>query len=571
MRVSAFVSSGPAVPVAVGEVVAQLAENLYSVKFQVPDTGTIIEVGTRVVTEKVDGTTAAGLVAHVHGDGTFSILYDDDTLEENVPRKRISVSSGRLAMNSGALTKYEGVVNWIKDAGVQKRIDILSAAIVLYRRGWRRENMYLLEFPDVHCLSHLNKSVRQGILEAAEDEKSKRRLKREMAMEQLKEQQNWRYKMLKYSGFVATMSGFFGVCSVFFWNFKNYRRQQRPAQVENAVSTMLNSIYKRRLNEDEMVARGETERLCHFIQGIDKNNPQLIFVTGNHGSGKSTCITDAARQTRCPHVIVELRGSEKQDPIRAVVRGMGVTSLDLCGDLFQFVNEVCKELRRVTGNVPIIVLKPKGGFIQQTSSLLSGGGGVTGGAGVSGSGVGTHGGGNGVMDFGYIFNDALSLVSERHCANVIIELDTESLTQLPHLPRTAIFHLEDMTENEATKYLAHRIDPVAITELLSTVGTNTIDLDECISAVRHHEVDIDDFICGKLSKAIAAIRRQPLDVQAILSEVAQQPFQAGVRRRPPRVDEAIQKGFLMYHWENQAWIFRSKLHYEAAKIVGAWD
>lgn len=542
MRVSAFVSSGPAVPVAVGEVVAQLAENLYSVKFQVPDSGTIIEVGTRVVAEKSDGKTAAGLVAHVHGDGTFTILYDDDILEASVPRNRISVSSGRLAMNSAALSKYEGVVNWIKEAGVQKRIDILSAAIVLYRRGWRRENMYLLEAADVHCLSHLNKSVRQGILEAAEDEKSKRRLKREMAHEQLKEAQNWKYWLTKYSSIVATASGLFGVCSIFFWNFKNYKRQQRPAQVETAIGNMLNSIYKRRANAEEMVWRGETDRLCHFIQSIDRNSPQLIFVTGNDGSGKSTCIIDAARITRCPHVTVELRGNEKQDPIRAVAKAMGVTSLELCGDLFHFVNEVCQELLRVTGNLPIIVLKPKG--------------------------VNTGSGGS---DFGYVFNDALSLVSERRCANIIVELDTESITHLPHLPRTSIFHLEDMTESEATKYLAHRIDPVGVPELLATVGTNTIDLDECVSAVRHHEVDIDDFICRKLSKAIASIRRQPLDIQAILSEVAQQPFHAGVKRRPPKVDDAIRKGFLMYHWENQTWVFRNKLMFEASKIVGAWD
>lgn len=569
MRVSAFASASPQ-PVAVGNVVAQLAENIYSVRFEVPDAGTVVEIGTRVVAEKEDGTTAAALVAAVNGDGTFGLLFDSDAFEPAVPRTRISVSGGRLAMSNHAYEKYSDVVDWIQStAGVTTRVDSLSASIILYRRGWRRENMYLLEPTDVNCLTHLNKSVRSAILEAAEDEKVKRRVQRDLANEKLKET-SWRFFIMKYSPLLGILMTACGIMSVFFWNLTNYRRLQRPAQINNAVSSMLRSLYRRRTVSEEtlFVQREETDRLSRFLENIDPEHPQLIFLTGASGSGRSTVAVEAARNIGSPFVVVELRGADKADPIRSIVKSCGVTIVESAGDLFQFTNDACQELRRLTGKVPTIILKPRAsqmaGFVARDATPDGGRGRTPDAKGLSTSKQGP--------DLGLVLNDALSLVSDRHCANVVIEIESDVLlNHIPYqlMPRTTVFHVSDMTYAEAESYLARRLDPVVVPELLQTIGTNTVDLDECVGAVLQHKQLIDDVICAKLSDAILRLRRQELQVQALLSEVAANPFHVGVRQRSAEVDVAVDRGLLTFHHENACWIFRTKLLYEAARVVGA--
>eukprot|EP00758_Cryptobia_borreli_P010210 Tbor_TRINITY_DN5551_c0_g1::TRINITY_DN5551_c0_g1_i1::g.12735::m.12735 len=135
------------------------------------------------------------------------------------------------------------MLSWVRNAGVDRRSDHESAAIILYHRGWREEKMYLLESSDVSCLLHLNKAVRLSLIEKAEWEREHHRHKRELSKERLKEQE-WRYVLTKYSGVFSSIIAILGVLSVFTWNFKNYQKQQRSYQLSSAVETLQKAARK---------------------------------------------------------------------------------------------------------------------------------------------------------------------------------------------------------------------------------------------------------------------------------------------------------------------------------------
>jgi hypothetical protein len=378
--------------------------------------------------------------------------------------------------------------------------------------------------------------------------------------EKLKEN-SWKYAAMKYSGLIGSFVASCGIMSVFFWNLTNYRRQQRPAQVQACISTMLRSIYRK--PSDDTVHRGETDRLCRFLESIDDKHPQLVFLTGAAGAGRSTVALEAARQLGSAHVVVELRGNDKSDPMRAIVKSCGATSLELCGDLYQFVEEISQNLKQVTGRLPTIILKPRGAI----AGALA--------ADAHGSKGDARSAASVASDLGLVLSDALTLVSDRHAANVIMELESDVLLALPHqhLPRTSIFHVAEMTQEEARAYLAKRLDPVAVygeqAELLDVIGTNTVDLEDVVNSVVQHQQDVDEVICQKLSNAIRRIRLQELSVQAVLSEIAAQPFGIGTKMRSSEVDVALSRGLLTFNHDVMAFQFRSKCLYEAARIVGA--
>jgi hypothetical protein len=533
MTVSAFVDN-PAVsePVAVGRITSKIASNVFAVTFDVSThSSAIIEIGSRVVVVSTDGKSSTGLVARVHGNGSFGVLFDDDKFDNSVTRDRISISEGSPTFVHS--DHYAAVLQWVYDAGVTKKSDAQSASSILYRRGWRRENMYLLEPFDVHCLSHLNKAVRLGILEAADDEKDKYRFRRDFKKEALKEKANWKYFLTKYSGAFGTLIAFCGACSVFTWNYKNYRRQQRPMQVQLAVETLERSAHEPAA--PGTIQRRETKRLQRFLEMMDARHPRITLLTGNLGSGKTSAIREAARGVGAPIVFVELRGKDKEDPVRAIAKALGVTSVDLCGELFGFVADACTAAKQRVGKLPVIVLKLRG------------------------------------TDLGLVYSDAIVIAHDRRVANIFIEVDAESLHSTAAFERTDCFHVSDFTEDEATQYLARRVDPVELPDFFETVGTNTVDLDELISNVQKRATDVGEWVSTKLDSAVLRVRQQPLPVQTLLAEMARMPFDQGMRRgNDPTIDKAVQQRMLFYHFERGVWMFRSRLLYEGARVVSGY-
>ncbi|PWU95531.1 tuzin [Trypanosoma cruzi] len=81
----------------------------------------------------------------------------------------ITLSEGRSKFISNE--KFQEVLEWVKSAGVDRRSDQESTSCILFHRGWRADKLYLLDGADVHCLSHLNKSVRMSVLEKSEWER----------------------------------------------------------------------------------------------------------------------------------------------------------------------------------------------------------------------------------------------------------------------------------------------------------------------------------------------------------------------------------------------------------------
>lgn len=528
MPISAFVDN-PSMsnPVASGRVTAQLGTNVFAVTMSnVVSSSPVIEVGSRVVVQGEDGTSAGGLVAKVHGNGSFAVLRDDDVFMNSVTREQLSVVEGTSKFSISE--PYAQVVKWVRDAGVARKADYVSAASILFRRGWRADKLYLLESEDVHCLHHLNKSVRMGILEAADAERDKARYERESKKEQMKERE-WRYFVFKYSTVVGAMTATFGALSVFTWNWKNWRKAQRPAQVESAVATWLRRIS---LPQQRISREADEDRLTAVLNSLDTAHPRVVVVAGNVGTGKTMLTKAAAASNNLPTVFVELRGTDMKDPIRAVAKALGAWNFDVCGDLFTFVEDAAAEVIRRRRTVPLIVLKLHDD------------------------------------DTGHVYNDAVTIACDRRVAHVLIEVSSEvAKRELLRVPRTELFHLSEFTADEAIEYVGNRVDPIALAEFIEVIGTNSSDLDELIAATSHRNIDAFDFIKHKLQRTVNDVKSRPAQVRAALAEAAANGYEAGLSTPVNGVDEAVQSDLLYYQPAVNSWLFRNRALYEASRSV----
>jgi hypothetical protein len=528
MPVSAFVDN-PSMsnPVASGSVTARIEGNVFAVTMSnVTVTSPVIEVGSRIVVQGEDGSSAGGLVARVHGNGTFAVLRDDDAFLNNVTRSQLTVVEGTTKFANSE--PHAQVVKWIRDAGVARKADAHSAASILFRRGWRANKLYLLESEDVHCLHHLNKSVRMGLLEAADAERDKARYERESKKEQMKEQE-WRYFVFKYSTVVGAVTATFGAVSVFTWNWKNWRKAQRPAQVETAAQVWMSKIS---IPQQKITRHRDETRLRAVIRSLDVAHPRIIVLAGNVGTGKTMLTKTAVSANGCPTVFVELRGTDMKDPIRAVAKALGAWNFDVCGDLFSFVEDAAVQVTRISGHVPLIVIKLHDD------------------------------------DTGHVYNDAVTLACDRRVAHIVIEVSSEVAKRtLSRMPRTELFHINEFTADEAREYIGRRVDPVALDEFIEVIGTNSTDLDELIAATTHRNVDGFDFIAAKLFRTISYIKSQTLEVQQALREAAASPYEVGLVTPTTGVDEAVHRELLYYQPTTDSWRFRSRALYEASNAV----
>lgn len=508
-------------PIATGKITAKLSATTFAVTMEnVSAVSPVIEVGSRVVVS-AENSSAGGLVAKVHPNGTFSILRDDDAFLQNVSRTQLSVVEPSTAIAS---TDYAGVVNWIRDAGVARKADAQSAATILFRRGWRQPKLYLLESADVHCLHHLNKSVRMGILESADAERDKARYERDLRKEQLKEE-DWRYFVFKYSSVVGALTASFGAISVFTWNWKNWKKAQRPAQVASAAATWCEP------QRYQTVRKRDEARMGRILGDLDIRHPRLLIIASVENAGKAllqaTCTT-----LRIPLVTVELRGNERADPIRSLVKALGASNLDVCGDLFTFVEEVAGIVATRTGKVPVVLLK----FNEGTP--------------------------------GHVYDDAVTLACERRVCHVLIDASHEEARRaLLRLPRTEIFQVNDLSSDEAKSYVGKRVDPLILEEALESVGTNTGDLDELVAACRLGPWSCESFVANKLQHCLVQVKSQPPEVLEALKAVSAVPYEIGLSSAVAGLEDAIQKELLYYHADKDAWVFRSKAMHEAAQIA----
>lgn len=523
MAVSAFTETVSSDPIATGRITAKIGENVFAVTFDNVTANTpVMEVGSRVVMMSppsnhipptfvggfggggggggrgggggqpaglpggVGGGADAqrrpcsGIIAKAQGNGTFAILLDDNTYYPSVPRDDVLSSEGRPKFTS--TEKFARFLAWVQDTGVARRSDAHSASCVLFQRGWRVDTIHLLEPQDVHCISHLNKSVRMSILDGAEADKDRRRTLRELRKETLKER-HWKFFIPKYSSTVSSVVAFFGVLSVFSWNLLNYKKTRRPYQLDLAIETLAHSaqtsIEGGKLGPDKQagttvvdgaifttgdatsmgdttsvgafdgvhpISRQETQRLKSIVAKLDSGHPRLLIVTGLTGAGKSLATRAAIEACGLKSVSVEIRGKDKDDPIRAIAKSLGVNNIEVCGDLFEFVADACSLARVKLGSLPVIVLKLK------------------------------------EANMGHVYDDAITLACDRRVCHIIIELDVDMLQKASlTLPRTDYVHVSNFTPLEALAYSGHTVDAMGLLDFAEEISTNSMDIDELIS------------------------------------------------------------------------------------------
>ncbi|ORC93506.1 tuzin [Trypanosoma theileri] len=477
------------------------------------------------------GTIIGGLVAKVNGNGTFAVLLDNDRFDLAVPREMITLSEGRSKFISNE--KFQEVLEWVKSAGVDRRSDQESTSCILFHRGWRADKLYLLESADVHCLSHLNKSVRMSVLEKSEWERDQHRQKREQIKERTKEKEI-RYVLIKYSGVFSACVAVLGVMSVFGWNFKNYKKQQRSYQLALAANTL--SLQGGRHHIKGYVPREtEEQRVRQTLREQDLSHPRVIVFAGFFGSGKSILIRSAIRKEKMAAVFVDIRANE--DPLRSIVKSLGVQNIDACGDLLDFIGDASERAKKAMhGVTPLLVLK-----LREGSSLMR------------------------------VYNEVVALACDRRLCHVVIEVPIESLTiAMTALPRLDFHLIPNFSVSEAFRYTQHTIDPLELTNFIEIVGTNSNDLDELFAAVQHGRTSATAYTNQKLVKAMrqlqAAWAKDPSLREAVIN-LAQFPFETGQREGcdySSLRNEAL-RDIVMYNPITDVWMFHQKVFHTAAR------
>lgn len=558
LRVAAFMehseTAATDMPVALGRVTTQISADVYAVSFSELSLSPVIEVGSRVYITQPDNSarddsssaaasepqpasssppvvpTIAGLVAKVNGNGTFGILLDNDKFDSAVSRDRITLSEGRSKLLTNE--KYDAVLGWVKAAGVDKRSDQESTACILFSRGWRAEKLYLLDHQDVNCLSHLNKSVRMSLLEKADWEREHQRQRRDMSKERLKEK-DFRYVLTKYSSVFSACVAVFTAVSVFTWNFKNWRKGLRSTQVDIATESLTQEAKKPKSDRHEVSRGYELERLCKMIRRLDVQHPRIIVCTGSNGAGKSHLCRSAIYKEQLASVFVDVRGNE--DPLRAIVKSLGVQNVDVCGDLLDFLSEVCAQSKqKMNGAAPVVVLKLREGNLQR------------------------------------VYNECIALACDRRLCHVIVEIPIENINiATPSLPRLDFYVIPNFSTQEAFQYTQHLIDPVELLYFVDIVGTNSNDLDELIAGVVQRQVNGTEYTNRKLIKAMRhlhSVWSKDPSLKDAVRKVARYDYDVGLREANDlRLKHEALKDIMFYNTVSDSWMFQSKLYHSAAK------
>eukprot|EP00759_Apiculatamorpha_spiralis_P015261 PhF_6_TR2193/c0_g2_i1/m.3632 len=554
VRVSAFIDGNE--PLGFGTVLGSVEEDVsngetdvFRVRFDSTNLGVTahLDLATTVWVLSTDRA-SSGYIAKVRGDGTYSVLFDDGRFEAIVSRDRIVASEGKSAILQ--TEKCKNITAWLMEAGVDRRGDAELASLVLCKAGWRKEKLYLLKLEDVALLQHLHRSARACILEVAEWELESVRVARDRLKEKEKEE-SWSYFIVKYAGVVSATFASFGVCSVFLWNYLNYRRTRRFYQMSLAVDH-LTADAKDTLNfrVTQSIPRPEDEdRFKATLRGHSESNPVSLVMLGSRGNGKST-IVRRVFQERKGVVYVGVRIGWKHDDLtRAVVRALGVESTDTIGDLTTFMMEALRKAAAINGALPTIVYAVRiGDNPQENQDLVNA-----------------------------VFNQQRYLSHDLKIASTISEVDDTRVNTKPSiLHELTVFRLGEFTKKQAKERTRGIINESQIHEFEKSIGLSPNMLDQAVALAESSRMTPNDFIEKCLVEAGLTIQsfRQCWKTDSVMFDVlthlSHSSYQHGVGlSRYPLIANRADVPNEVFHidWTERMIKFNSKALHTAAQSM----
>ncbi|KAG5493258.1 hypothetical protein GH5_01999 [Leishmania sp. Ghana 2012 LV757] len=509
--------------VAGGVIEARVSGAVYAVHLRRLSLSPLVEVGSRVYVERGRdedgvGVVMGGVAVRVNGNGTYGVLLDDDGFDGAVPAEMVVLSEGRARLVGDA--EYRAVVEWVRGAGVVRRAQRESVACVLFQRGWRVDRLYLLAAADVHCATQVARAVRMCVLEKSEWQRDHHREMRQLLRECVKER-DFRYRLGMYSGVVSASMALLGIAIAFGWNVKHYHPQQRAYELGVAARALTQTLSGSgscspgAVSEmRHIVARdGEEEAVRHVLRRLDTAHPRIMVVTGFSGCGERTVCGGALRRERVPGVRVDVRGAE--DALRSVAAALGVSKVDVCGDLLEFVSEACRMAEAASGEAPLLVLALRGGSCLQR-----------------------------------VYRDAVALACDRRVCHVVVEVPMECVTTADAgLPRLDFCVIPSLGREQAVANTQHAVDPIIVYHFMDVVGRSSDDVDALLAAVHQRRVSAAACTNGRLLKAMRQLQ----------ATCAGRPRVRAALRSPVLAD------IVLYDPVADAWVFRSKFFDSAVR------
>lgn len=537
-------------PSVIGELIEKVSERAYKVRLKpfhpppmptkfagIPQSASLTLPAGSIVrvfygSSVEDGMSMEGLILKVNGNGTYVMLMENNEIELSVSNESVYKHEGGSKVVTNP--KFLELEEWIRSSVADKR-DVVAVSLILFKRGWRVEQVYLLEKSDVSGMLFLSKIERELIMEKAKWERDHHGVVRLVRRERVKDR-DIRYALAKYKGTLSCIVGICVVSYVFTSNFRAYRKQQRPYQLKLAAKNLTKMHQALASDEYRDIKRdAEEEDIRSALHQLDKSRPRALVITGFSGCGKSTACRRAVQEGNIPSLFVDLRSSE--DTLHSVVRSMGIANIGVCGDLLDFTAEVLKKVT-TKDHLPILVVKLREG-----------------------------------NDLEKVYKETISLVSDHRACHMIFEVPLESLTS-SHLTLSRLDFLVSpiFSRSQAFAYTRHLIDPLDLTYFLDTVGTNTSDLDELYGAVRHRGVDAVAYTSLKLMKSIRRVHtvcnKNP-DLQAALFRLAERPFESGLSEQYAeelsRLHRPLAKELVLYDPVEDRWLFACKVLHTATR------
>lgn len=521
---------------AMGRFTKKVSHDEFLVEMSEVQLSPIAEVNSRVFlkvgkTENFSGRIISGIVGKINSNGTLGVLLDNNAFEAQVSQDDVYLVEGRSKFTLGK--DYADMLEWVRDAGVRRHADRERICSLLYQRGWRVNQLYMLEAGDVHCIAYVKKSVRMSVLEKAEWQRMHHNEMRTLLREKVKERE-LRYFIQKYSGFVSANWAGLGVLSVFLWQFKNYRKSQRAFQLKHAIRTLVDSKEAQGSTEhSQFVERPEEEKwVRQIIQCMDITRPRIAVLTGLRGCGKSTLFRSAIKKEGKPVLFVEVR--DTQDTLGCILRSLKVPNVEACADPLDFITDTFRAVGKKLGVPPTLVL-----ILREGSELSR------------------------------VYNESVVLACDRNLCHLVFEVALEELTHSnTTLPRTDFYRVPNFNKVQAMQYAQHNVDPVSMTHFIQTVGTNTDDTDDLLSTMHHRRVSVADYTNQKLSKAIRYIQSvtgtQP-DLFRALRVLAKEKYHDGMNATQESMilgSEAL-RDIVLYDPLMDRWLFTKQVLHTA--------
>ncbi|KAG5487923.1 hypothetical protein LSCM1_08238 [Leishmania martiniquensis] len=548
-------------PVAVGRLITKISETAYRAKiFSAAKKGDAalsltLDVGTRAMISVADTPASAasvvesgmhmkGTIVRVNGNATYIFLMDNDEVELSVaPERIVAVQPPKKLLHNAKLLE---LVRWLRSC-VHDPGDVEAVAYILFRRGWRVEQMCLLERADLSQLVFVPKLERDAISEKAQWERDHHNVVRMLNRERLKDS-NLRYALAKYKGTISCLCGVFVVSYVFTTNLHAYRRQQRGHQLKTAIKTLSTSAQAAQDDHAPATAgrifvvnRQDEEALVRrVLTQMMPSHPRIVAFTGSSGSGKCELCSNAMRGEGVPFVRVHFRGTE--DTLRSVVKALGVNNIEVCGDLLAFVGEAMRGAT-VEGSdrIPFLVLK-----LREDSDLDK------------------------------VYGEVVSLVSDYQACHIILEVPMEALSRSSvSLPRLDVYHIPPFSREQAFAYTRHRLDALDLVHFVETVGTSSNDIDELYAALRQRNVKPATHTSLKLVRAMrrlqAVLGPPGSPARAMIKRMASMPFDEGLPDDSLAdvsvLGQADLREFVLYDPLQGEWRFTQRILHTAARCL----